>query len=153
VLRPKTRADCVDGPRPCTWIGCRHHILTEFTENGRLVFHTGCRACRPTIDEVVAIIGGMGDSCALDVAERGATTLEDVAELMNMSLERVRQVEADAIRKLKGVYQSGKADRLMNHNHNGRAQADALLEEGAELAPPDVEPKADEVTVTVLWLD
>ena len=24
--RPRTRADCLKGPRPCPWIMCRHHL-------------------------------------------------------------------------------------------------------------------------------
>lgn len=146
VLRPKTRGDCHDGPRPCPWISCRQHLLTELTENARLVFHTGCRGCRPTVDEIVAILDQMKESCALDVAERGGVTLEEIAEMMQLSLERIRQVEADGIRKSKDAYKSGKADALMDKRycHKCRPRDE---EEGAD------EAEADPVTVTVLWLD
>ncbi len=29
IPRPRTRADCIDAPRPCPWVGCRHHMLLE----------------------------------------------------------------------------------------------------------------------------
>jgi DNA-directed RNA polymerase sigma subunit (sigma70/sigma32) len=41
----------------------------------------------------------MVDSCALDVAERGGATLERVGELMNMTRERVRQIQDVALIK------------------------------------------------------
>jgi len=40
-------------------------------------------------------------SCALDVAERGGMTLEDVGHIMNLTRERVRQVEVAGIEKLR----------------------------------------------------
>ena len=38
----------------------------------------------------------------LDVAARGGLTLEDVAERMNLTRERVRQVEQRALRRVPG---------------------------------------------------
>ena len=45
----------------------------------------------------------MGDSCALDVADRGGTTLEDVGAIMNLTRERIRQVEVKALAKLEAL--------------------------------------------------
>jgi hypothetical protein len=42
----------------------------------------------------------MTESCALDVAERGDHHQEEVAKLMNITRERVRQIELSAKRKL-----------------------------------------------------
>lgn len=39
-------------------------------------------------------------SCSLDVAEKGLARLEDAGVLLNLTRERVRQVEVDALRKL-----------------------------------------------------
>ena len=33
------------------------------------------------------------DTCALDVADRGGITLEEVGEILNLTRERIRQVE------------------------------------------------------------
>jgi DNA-directed RNA polymerase sigma subunit (sigma70/sigma32) len=41
-------------------------------------------------------------SCTLDAAEAGGMYLEDVAVAMNVTRERIRQLEASALRKLKG---------------------------------------------------
>ena len=43
----------------------------------------------------------MNESCALDVADRGGTTLEDVGAIMNLTRERIRQVEVRGLLKLK----------------------------------------------------
>ena len=43
----------------------------------------------------------MQETCALDVAERGGITLEEVGEIMNLTRERIRQVEVRGLVKLK----------------------------------------------------
>jgi len=40
-------------------------------------------------------------SCTLDVAERGPSTLDEIATVVNLTRERVRQIADGAIRKLK----------------------------------------------------
>jgi DNA-directed RNA polymerase sigma subunit (sigma70/sigma32) len=42
----------------------------------------------------------MTDTCALDIADRGGITLEEVGEIMNLTRERVRQVETQGLAKL-----------------------------------------------------
>jgi hypothetical protein len=43
----------------------------------------------------------MADTCALDVAERGPATLQEVADLMGLSRERSRQLEALSIKAMR----------------------------------------------------
>jgi len=82
--RPRTRGDCVDGPRPCPWVSCRHHLYLDVTETGTIRYPS----CE--VDE-------MGETCALDVADRGGNTLEVVGSLLRVTRERIRQVETMAV--------------------------------------------------------
>lgn len=85
--RPKNRAECVDMPRPCPYVGCRYHLMIEVTEHGRIIF----KDHDPT---------EMAETCALDVADRGESTLEAVGEVYGVTRERVRQIEESALRRV-----------------------------------------------------
>lgn len=87
--RPTTRAACRDGPRPCPWVSCRHHLLADVSEFGALKLNFPDR----DLDELPA-------SCALDVAEQGGLSLEAVGALLNVTRERARQIEVAALRKI-----------------------------------------------------
>ena len=43
----------------------------------------------------------MAETCALDVADRGGITLEEVGEILNLTRERIRQVEVKGLGKLR----------------------------------------------------
>ena len=43
----------------------------------------------------------MPDTCALDVAERGGVTLEDVGRILGLTRERIRQIEVGGLVKLR----------------------------------------------------
>jgi DNA-directed RNA polymerase sigma subunit (sigma70/sigma32) len=45
----------------------------------------------------------MTDTCALDIADRGGITLEEVGQIMNLTRERVRQLETQGLAKLQDV--------------------------------------------------
>lgn len=85
ALRPRTRGDCIDGARPCPWVGCRHHFYLDVSEIGSIKLNF------PELD-----VADLTESCALDVADRGAITLEATAQTMNLTRERVRQIEVKA---------------------------------------------------------
>lgn len=72
---PRVRGDCLPGGsnevRPCPWNTCRYHVE------------------HPEV------------SCALDVADRGGATLEEVGEYIGVTRERIRQIEAGLMLKLK----------------------------------------------------
>lgn len=109
--RPMTRADCKDGPRPCPWVGCKYHLLIDVKEKGGMVvnFETGLRTLstrRATdeewMDSAVDRLDTMKHTCALDVADKGEHTLEEVGELYGITRERIRQIidmGVDALRE------------------------------------------------------
>jgi hypothetical protein len=74
---PLTRGDCMDGPRPCPFVECRHHLDVEKTAGH-----------------------GESPSCSLDEAEKGGQTLEEIGEIFGVTRERVRQVEAWALQRV-----------------------------------------------------
>lgn len=88
--RPQTRADCIDGPRPCPWVGCRYHLALEVTFAGSIKWNF------PDVD-----VSEMKHSCALDMAEAGPATDDMLATLMNVTRARVQQIEYKALAKLK----------------------------------------------------
>lgn len=87
--RPLTRGDCIGAERPCPWVGCRHHLYLDVTEVGSI------KTNFPTLEP-----WEMPQTCALDVAAFGGLTLDQVGELMNITRERARQLEAAGLRKL-----------------------------------------------------
>ena len=95
VERPRSRADCLAGgcneERPCPWVSCRYHLFLEVNpETGslKLVFPD----CEPW---------DLEETCTLDVADRGGVTLEEVGEILNLTRERIRQVEVRGLLRLK----------------------------------------------------
>lgn len=87
--RPRTRGDCANGPRPCPYASCRHHLFVDTNRAG------GLKLNFPDLD-----LAEMSDTCALDVADRGGASLEDVGALMNVTREAVRLIELRALRKV-----------------------------------------------------
>lgn len=91
--RPRTRADCANGPRPCMFISCKHHLYLDVNPG------TGSIKLNFPDKEVWE----MEDTCALDVADRGGITLEEVGTIMNLTRERIRQVETRGLLKLRVI--------------------------------------------------
>lgn len=83
--RPRIRADCARVPRPCPYAGsCRHHLYFEAAAKGA------------GFDLTAAT-----ETCALDLADRGGLTLEEVGVAMRVTRERIRQIESAALKKLR----------------------------------------------------
>lgn len=96
VERPRTRGDCQDGPRPCPWVSCRHHLYADTLPSGNLKLNFPDK--EPWELE---------HTCSLDIADDGGTSLEQVGVALNLVRERVRQIEVIALVKL-----GEKKDRL-----------------------------------------
>lgn len=90
-MRPKTRGECIDGIRPCPFVGCRHHNYLDVNEE------TGSIKINfPNIE-----IEDMTDSCSLDAADEGGMSLDEVGAKLNITRERTRQIEHLALQQLK----------------------------------------------------
>jgi hypothetical protein len=89
--RPQTRAECRDDKRPCLYVSCRYHLYLDVNPV------TGSIKLNFPDKEVWEL----EETCALDVAERGGITLEEVGEIMNLTRERIRQVEVSGLEKLR----------------------------------------------------
>jgi len=91
--RPKSRSECLTMERPCLYVSCRHHLYLDVNPE------TGSVKLNFPEHEVWELT----ETCALDVADRGGITLEDVGSIMNLTRERIRQVEVRGLHKLKEV--------------------------------------------------
>lgn len=90
LARPKKRWQCEQGDRPCPFLTCRHHLAVEVTAAG------GLKLNHPDTE-----LEELPDTCALDVAERGGVTLDEVARRLNVTRERIRQEEVAAVLKFR----------------------------------------------------
>jgi hypothetical protein len=91
--RPATRAECANVERPCPYVSCRHHLYLDVnSRNGSIKFNHPDREPHELVE-----------SCALDVAERGPATLLEVGTFMNVTRERARQIELDAVRRVRAA--------------------------------------------------
>ena len=91
--RPEDREDCRFGGRPCLYVACRFHLYLDVNpRTGSIKFNFPGQE-----------VHELEETCALDVAERGGITLEEVGGLMNLTRERVRQLEAEALSELQSI--------------------------------------------------
>jgi hypothetical protein len=90
MLRPRTRGECREGLRPCPYFSCKYHLYLDIKKNGSFKLNF------PNVE-----IMDMQNSCSLDIAEQEPPqTLDEIGNLMNLTRERVRQIESRALRKL-----------------------------------------------------
>jgi len=89
--RPRTRADCVSSARPCVFVSCKYNLYLDVNpETGSIKLNFPDKE-----------IWELEYTCALDVAEKGGITLEEVGEIMNLTRERIRQVETRGLEKVR----------------------------------------------------
>jgi hypothetical protein len=86
IVRPKTYGDCLLGPRPCPFIGCRYNLLSEVS------FAGGLRLRRYK--------DGM-ETCALDMANKGGMDTRTVARVLGLGKNRILQISADGMEKMR----------------------------------------------------
>ena len=94
--RPRSRGDCQHGPhaeRPCPFVSCKHHLYLDVNERTGSI-----KVNFPDLE-----VWDLPETCALDIADRGGITLEEVGEIMNLTRERIRQLETRGLAKLKAL--------------------------------------------------
>jgi len=97
VERPMTREECKSMPRPCPFVSCAHHLYLDVNqETGAIKLNF------PHLE-----VWEMAETCSLDVADKGGITLEEVGAILNLTRERIRQVEVRGLYKIR--QQSGEA--------------------------------------------
>lgn len=94
--RPRTFAECqragLGDDVPCPFVSCKHHLYLDVNpRNGAIKINF------PDRDPV-----DLTETCAKRVAMRGGATLEEVSQVIGVVRERVRQLECDALAKLRG---------------------------------------------------
>jgi hypothetical protein len=123
--KPRTRTECADGPRPCPFVSCKHHLYIDVSPR------TGAIKLNfPDLE-----VWELNESCALDVADRGGTTLEDVGAIMNLTRERIRQVEVKALAKLEALSDMESLRDYVDEGPVGKRRLPQLTE-------ADLDPKA-----------
>lgn len=75
--------------QPCPWVSCKHHLYLDVTEYGTV------RLNYPDLEP-----HQLENSCSLDLAAKGGMTLESVGEVLNVTRERLRQLELGALKKV-----------------------------------------------------
>lgn len=97
---PATRGDCLQGEdaaRPCPYVSCKHHTYLDVSQRTGSI-----KLNYPSLE-----VWELPESCALDVADRGGVTLEEVGEILNLTRERIRQLETAGLAKLKALAAMG----------------------------------------------
>jgi len=92
--RPQTRGDCAHGPRPCPWVACKYHLYLDVNPKTGSIKLNYPQVAPDQLDR-------LAETCALDVADHGGITLEEVGERLQVSRERIRQVEVRGLLALK----------------------------------------------------
>ena len=76
---------------PCPLVSCSHHLYLDVNpESGAIKLNF------PHLE-----VWEMAETCSLDVADRGGITLEEVGAILNLTRERIRQVEVRGLTKIR----------------------------------------------------
>ncbi len=130
--RPITRDACAGGERPCPYVSCKHHLFLDVSAR------TGAIKLNfPDLE-----VWDMNETCALDVSDRGGTTLEEVGAIMNLTRERIRQVEVKGLAKLQALKDMMALRDYVDEGPVGKRRLPVLTardDDDAEEKAPDAE--------------
>jgi hypothetical protein len=134
VVKPTTREDCAQGQRPCPFVSCKHHLyLDASARTGAIKLNF------PDLE-----VWEMTESCALDVADRAGTTLEEVGAIMNLTRERVRQVEVQGLAKLEALQDMFALREFIDEGPVGKRRLPVLGNTVAKAKAKEEEEEEDE---------
>lgn len=171
--RPKTRGDCVGGQRPCPWVSCLYNLYLDEKQSGS----TSGQAIVLNFPELQPHEVPPDRSCALDIADQGGMTLEEVALITNLTRERIRQVQDHAVSVLRktargdmslGAFTDGdekpprlmhigrrssrrKPDEPVEQEEESEDDADLTLADGDSVSFMSEHPKADHIVAAKTW--
>jgi hypothetical protein len=132
--KPQTRLDCQGAARPCPFVSCQHHLYLDVSAR------TGAIKLNfPDLE-----VWEMTETCALDVADRGGTTLEEVGAIMNLTRERIRQVEVKGLAKLAALRDMSTLRDYVDEGPTGKRRLPILAAPVAEDEDEDLDEDLDE---------
>ena len=98
--RPKTRRDCVKMLRElsgvCPYVGCKWHVFTVLPYRKLRMINKTPMDDDDLLDELFK-----QETCILNVADSGESTLEGIGEILWATRERMRQIQESALKKIK----------------------------------------------------
>ena len=143
VVKPKKREECAEALGPCPFVSCKHHLYLDVSaKTGAIKLNF------PDLE-----VWEMTDTCALRVADRGGSTLEEVGTIMNLTRERVRQVEVKGLAKLEALSEMYELREYVDEGPVGKRRLPVLTkvvakeeveEDEDDLEEPDDDFNADE---------
>ena len=143
VVKPKKREECAEALGPCPFVSCKHHLYLDVSaKTGAIKLNF------PDLE-----VWEMTDTCALRVADRGGATLEEVGTIMNLTRERVRQVEVKGLAKLEALSDMYELREYVDEGPVGKRRLPVLTkvvakeeveEDEDDLEEPDDDFNADE---------
>jgi len=134
-VRPRTRGDCVDGTRPCPWVGCRHNAFLEVNrKTGSLTFNFPGVEPEDMAPE---------RSCTLDIADAGGITLDEAGDALNLTRERARQIEFNAFLSARDLTARGRTTLGEFLDNVDPSRPPVTSGHAAKFADPVVDPFAE----------
>lgn len=101
------RDDCRGAPRPCPLVGCSWNLYLDRTRQG------AAKLAFPNLEPWEM---PKTRSCSLDIAEKGPATVKTVAKALNLTEERIRQIQVEALKKV-GLSKLGR--EVARHRRTG----------------------------------
>lgn len=99
---PMTRGECEDGIRPCPYVSCAYHLLWIGDDVHREVDEIYERVVvGDNGDGLLRALAALPETCALDVADQGEHTYDDVATHFGVTRARVQQIAIEATRRVR----------------------------------------------------